>query len=93
MELAVATKAETSKNNKYKGVARREGATFVPFVVETFGGVGKQASSFIKTTVKLAGDLKYRWAPSEVLYGLNEVVAAATLRGNAAAVAASLRDR
>ena len=89
----MAAEAETSKRGKYKGLARREGATFVPFVVETFGGVGKQASDFVKTTVKLANDLKYRWSPSEVLYGLHEVVAAATLRGNAAAVAFSLRDR
>ena len=87
------TEAETSKHRKYGVMARAEGAKFVPFVVETFGGVGKEASSFVRTTVKLAGDLKFRRAPSEVLYGLHEVVAAATLRGNAAAVAASPRVR
>lgn len=39
---------EKHKEAKYRDVTREEEARFVPFVMETFGAMGTQASSFLK---------------------------------------------
>ena len=88
--LAVAEHAERTKTAYHAAAtaAARPKAAFVPFVLETFGGVGKQAAEFIKQVLELAGDLAYVWAPKEIVYGLPHACAlAVTLqRGNAKAV-------
>lgn len=90
--LAVAEQAEKAKSTYHAATtsAARPKAVFVPFVVETFGGVGKQACAFIKQVLRLAGDLAYVWAPKELVYGLPQAVAVAVQRGNAKAVAECL---
>ena len=87
--LAVADQAEKAKTTHHAAttLAARPRATFVPFVLETFGGIGKQACGFIKEVLKLAGDLAYVWAPKELVYGLPQAIAIALQRGNAKAVA------
>ena len=92
--LAVAEQAEKEKTSYHAAStsAARPKAVFVPFVIETFGGVGKQASAFIKQVLKLAGDLAYVWAPKELVYGLPQAVAVAVQRGNAKAVCECLCD-
>ena len=87
--LAVAEQAEKAKTTYHSAttLAARPRATFVPFVLETFGGIAKQACGFIKEVLKLAGDLAYVWAPKELVYGLPQAIAIALQRGNAKAVA------
>jgi hypothetical protein len=46
--LAVAKLRESIKHNKYDAQALAEGTPFTPFVMETFGGLGKEAVGFIK---------------------------------------------
>ena len=86
--LAVAEQAEKEKTAHHADATRaaRPKATFVPFVLETFGGIGKQACEFVKQVLKLAGDLAYVWAPHELVYGLPHSLAVTLQRGNAKAV-------
>ena len=88
--LAVAEQAEKAKTAYHSDATRapaaRPKATFVAFVLETFGGIGKQACAFVKQVLQLAGDLAYVWAPKELVYGLPQALAVALQRGNAKAV-------
>ena len=86
--LAVAEQAEKAKAAYHENSTRaaRPKATFVPFVLESFGGFGKQAAEFVKQVLKLAGDLAYVWAPKELVYGLPLTLAVALQRGNAKVV-------
>ena len=52
---------ESIKHNKYDAQALAEGTPFTPFVMETFGGLGKEAVGFIK---------KISYAYSELCRGL-----------------------
>ena len=87
--LAVADQAERTKTAYHAATteASRPKATFVPFVLETYGGMGKKACVFIAEVLKLAGDLAYVWAPKELVYGLPQSLAVTLQRGNAKAVA------
>ena len=44
---------ETAKTSKYRKAAEAESATFVPFVLETFGGFGTQALKFVSDVASL----------------------------------------
>ena len=91
-KLKVAEKAEKEKTDKYKALAEREKAKFVPFAVETFGGMGAAASEFILNLLKESKDLQHAWAPWEVVYGLQHSVAVAIQRGNASLVSAAIHS-
>ena len=88
--LAVAEQAEKDKTRKFASASRVLKAHFVPFAVETFGGIGKAARSFVSEMVKSSRALQFQWVPPEALYGLLNTVAVAIQRGNARTVAASL---
>jgi hypothetical protein len=47
---SVAAAAERRKHTEYDNDARAAGATFVPFVIETFGHFGKEAIEFLNRT-------------------------------------------
>ena len=42
-QLAAAHKGETEKKAKYAAMAKTQQASFIPFAVETYGGLGKSA--------------------------------------------------
>ena len=50
--LATAKKAETGKIRKYRHTANIQAAQFIPFAVETFGGLGPQAEKLMKQIIK-----------------------------------------
>jgi hypothetical protein len=52
--LASATVGEKAKCSKYTDLAKMEGRLFVPFVVETMGGIGKSARRIIKEVAREA---------------------------------------
>jgi len=60
--LAVAKLRETAKHRKYDAQAAKERIKFYPFVMETFGGVGKEAVAFIKKI----SNLHYEHSPVPV---------------------------
>ena len=91
--LAVAEHAQRKKTAHHTDVTRatRPPAVFVPFVLETFGGFGLQASAFIKTVARATARLAYMWAPTEIVHGLPAAVAITLQRANAKACSDCLR--
>jgi len=51
--LGTARSREIAKHSKYDKQAKSEGASFYPFVMETYGGLGKEASVFVQKVSKL----------------------------------------
>ena len=47
--LVLAALREREKHARYDELAQRNGATFVPFVIEMAGGLGAEATGFLKT--------------------------------------------
>jgi hypothetical protein len=88
--LAVAEQAAREKRRKHEGEIKDKGATFVPFLLEIFGGMGRDAAAFIKQLIGEAKLLNYRWAPRETVYGIIPAVSAAVQRGNARALHARI---
>lgn len=89
--LAVAAEAEREKTDYHREVtAAARGTQFVPFAVETFGGLGPQAAQFVKTVSAVTAQLAYTWAPHEVVAGLPAAVAVAVQRFNTRACLACL---
>ena len=50
--LGAATKAENDKKRKHEKNSQNVGAVFVPYVIETFGGIAPEAHTLNK---KIAG--------------------------------------
>ena len=46
--LGQAEAAEKLKKNKYDELSQNQNCTFIPFVIETYGGLGKRAQGFFK---------------------------------------------
>ena len=89
--LEVAAEAEREKTEYHRAAtAAARGAQFVPFAVETFGGLGRQAAEFVKTVSAQMAQLAYTWAPREVVAGLPTAVAVAIQRFNTRACLACL---
>ena len=65
---------------------------FVPFVLETHGGMGEMAAEFQQTLIKSAISQEVRtwWAPKEIWDGVHHSVAIALQRGNALVMATAL---
>ena len=53
-QLAAATKREEKKNVTYATLCQQIGAEFIPLVIETFGGLGKQFTLFISDLQNVA---------------------------------------
>jgi hypothetical protein len=81
--LLVASQAERQKRAKYIELARARGAEFVPFVLETFGAVGKQAQDFMRKIASYASVMHAPWTSFEVRVGLISAVQIALQMGNA----------
>jgi hypothetical protein len=82
-ELGAATQMETLKTRRYTQLARHEQATFVPFVVETFGGFGREARQFCTLLSRFAEGASEIYTRTDVLLGLRADIAHAIQRGNA----------
>jgi hypothetical protein len=44
-----------------RSIAQDNDATFVPFAIETYGGLGDGANKFVNTLVAAAKKLQYTW--------------------------------
>ena len=64
-------------------MAKTQQASFIPFAVETYGGLGKSARKLIKLMASAAEDKLQRLSEEEVRKELRESVAIAVQRGNA----------
>jgi len=71
-------------------MARQNKATFVPFAIETYGGICEEANAFVRDLIKMAGSFKFAWQPSEIVYTIRHSIAIAVQHGNAEAVSRCL---
>ena len=66
--LRAAEEAAQEKKRRYAVLAHSEGATFVPFIIETFGGFGKDARAFIADLAKFAAVTSRVWSAAETRF-------------------------
>ena len=64
--------------------------SFAPFILETFCGMDKKASAFIKGVLKDTQELQASLDLDDVVYALGRAPAVAVVRGNAECVMACL---
>ena len=80
--------AENQKCKKYSDMAKSQGAKFVPFAVEMYGGMGKSAKQLIKLINKSARDQMLMWPYQQLIQNLKGDIAISIQRGNAIAILA-----
>ena len=72
-------------------MARQQNATFVPFVIESFGGFGPRAVEFLKEVADFAHQ-HMDFDRDEVIVDLKTSIAVAVQNGNSAIIARGLQD-
>ena len=81
--LASVRQGERIKTNKYKGTAAQHEAKFIPFVIESTGGLSDIAVSLLKQIILASRDNRTLWAWEEVSKECFCLVAIAIQKGNA----------
>jgi hypothetical protein len=81
--LGQAEAAEKLKINKYEELSQDQHAIFVPFVIETYGGLGKKAQEFLNELSIFAIDHATIRSRFDVVNGLRYAIACSVQRGNA----------
>jgi hypothetical protein len=89
--LGTTVEAENGKRGIYDARARAVGATFVPFVVETYGGIGEGAQHFMKSLAKFASTSGAPWSYDEALACIRTEIAMAIHRGKTRVVEKALQ--
>ncbi len=82
-QLAAAHKGEAEKKAKYTAMAKTQQAEFLPFAVETYGGLGKAARKVMKRIASAAEVGPQMLSEKEALRELKGAVAIAVQKGNA----------
>ena len=82
-QLAAAHKGEAEKKAKYAAMAKTQQAEFLPFAVETYGGLGKAARKLRKRIASSAEEGPQMLSEKEVRRELRGSVAIAVQKGNA----------
>ena len=81
--------AEQRKNKKYSAMAKAQNATFLPFAVEMYGGLGKSAKKLLNKISKCVRDLHMlMWPYHRIIQNLKGEIAISIQRGNAIAILA-----
>lgn len=80
--LGASLEAERAKKRKHKKNAEKVGAVFVPYVVETYGGVTPEAQTFNHILAKYAEDLSTTETKDEFTQKLESEIAVAIQQGN-----------
>ena len=73
---------EILKRKKHEAKAKAEGAVFVPYVIETYGGVGKEANTFNKIIADFGEQYNSPYSRDELLDHITFSVARAVQIGN-----------
>jgi hypothetical protein len=96
--LELASQIEKDKHGKYDNLVRglsvahgEKRPKFVPLVVETLGGIGKEGAELLAHIAKEAKNYSHTFVPREVVYSIPRTVALAVQRGNAVMVRRLLR--
>jgi hypothetical protein len=82
-QLAVAMLGERIKTNKYKSTAEQHEAKFIPFVMESTGGIGPESAKLLDQIILASRDHNTLWPHEVVSQELRGAVAVAVQKGNA----------
>jgi len=83
---ATAKKMATAKRRKYAAIASRHDAELIPFVVETCGGLGKDAIALLDVISGAASEHLSLWSQEDAAKEVLNSVAIAVQKGNAMTV-------
>ena len=86
--LGQAEASEKLKKNKYDELSQNQNCTFIPFVIETYGGLGKRAQGFLNELSIFAIDHAVIRSRFDIVNGLRYAIACSVQRGNALIAAA-----
>jgi hypothetical protein len=73
---------EQEKIRKYKAMARQQQMDFVPFIMDTSGGLGPAAVKFLQKLSVHSRDLNGAWSQAEIDGRLRDTLAVAIQDGN-----------
>jgi hypothetical protein len=88
VQLASTAIAEKQKIGKYSTMAKDQHASFLPFAVESYGGLGKSAKQVIQLIQQSATDQMLMWPYQQIVENLKAEIAISIQRGNAVAMQA-----
>src|ERR1700733_9857027 len=83
LAIGQADVAERLKIKKYEELSQNQNAIFIPFVIETYGGMGKKAQDFLNELSIFAVDHTTIRSRFDVVSGLRYAIACSVQRGNA----------
>jgi hypothetical protein len=86
---------ESEKNNSYRDLARSRQASFIPFVLDTYGGFGKQASQLLNLLCAEEATLGFRPSIFEGLHPAaytRRAISFALQRGNSSIISAGINS-
>ena len=86
--LGQAEAAEKIKMNKYNELSQNQNCTFIPFAIETYGGLGNRAQGFLNELSIFAIDHAVIRSRYDIVNGLRYAIACSVQRGNALIAAA-----
>jgi hypothetical protein len=81
--LAAACQAEVRKDNKYNHTAQVQHAEFVPFALETMGGIAPKALKLLRHILTSCREEMTLWPHDQLMAELRGSIAVAVQRGNA----------
>jgi hypothetical protein len=74
--------------NKYNELSQNQNCTFIPFAIETYGGLGNRAQGFLNELSIFAIDHAVIRSRYDIVNGLRYAIACSVQRGNALIAAA-----
>ncbi|MDR5730279.1 MAG: reverse transcriptase domain-containing protein [Terriglobia bacterium] len=82
--LAVAAEVERKKHDIYRDLANqiRPKPVVVPFVIESYGGFGVEATEFVKRLITQAATMASVWQPAEFVHSIFWSISCAVQRWN-----------
>src|ERR1700728_1541435 len=80
--------SRTTNTAKYSTMAKAQGAKFLPFAVEMYGGMAKSAKQLLQLINKSARDQMLMWPYQQIMQNLKGDIAISIQRGNAIAILA-----
>ena len=90
-QLKTAHDACQLKRSKYTKLAVQHHAEFIPFAIESYGGLSDPALQLIQEISVFASDHLSAWSKEEIVENLNSAIACAVQRGNAIAAVSGYR--
>ena len=86
--LAATINAEKEKCQKYRQLSQNLSADFVPFVVETLGGITEKGQTLLNNVILACSEHQSLWSPQQLNRELHGSISIAIQRGNARIITA-----